>query len=221
MTRTEYRAALKDVQLDVVEMSEMAASAITKSVQALKDRDMKASERVVKGDKQINKKRFAIEKKCMMLLATQQPMARDLRMLGAVINIITDLERIADHADGIAKISLSIGKDPLIKPLIDLPRMAEKGIDMLERSIKAFKNKDEEAARKICDDDDEVDALYDQIYRELLLMMIADPKIIKGATYLMWAAHNLERIADRVTNIAERVVYMVTGKMEELNVSIY
>ncbi|MFQ5427901.1 MAG: phosphate signaling complex protein PhoU [Thermodesulfobacteriota bacterium] len=221
MTRGAYRAALKDVQLDVVEMSEMAASAINKSVQALKDRDMKASERVVKGDKQINKKRFAIEKKCMMLLATQQPMARDLRMLGAVINIITDLERIADHADGIAKISLSIGKDPLIKPLIDLPRMAEKGIDMLERSIKAFKNKDEEAARKICDDDDEVDALYDQIYRELLLMMIADPKIIKGATYLMWAAHNLERIADRVTNIAERVVYMVTGKMEELNVSIY
>ncbi|MFQ5354778.1 MAG: phosphate signaling complex protein PhoU [Thermodesulfobacteriota bacterium] len=221
MTRTEYRAALKDVQLDVVEMSEMAASAITKSVQALKDRDMKASERVVKGDKQINKKRFAIEKKCMMLIATQQPMARDLRMLGAVINIITDLERIADHADGIAKISISIGKDPLIKPLIDLPRMAEKGIDMLERSIKAFKNKDEVAARKVCDDDDEVDALYDQIYRELLLMMIEDPKIIKGATYLMWAAHNLERIADRVTNIAERVVYMVTGKMEELNVSIY
>lgn len=221
MTRGAYRAALKDVQLDMVEMSEMTASAIRKSVQALKDRDMKASERVVKGDKLINKKRFAIEKKCMMLIATQQPMARDLRMLGAVINIITDLERIADHADGIAKISISIGKDPIIKPLIDIPRMADKGIGMLERSITAFKNKDEEAARKICDEDDEVDALYDQIYRELLLMMIADPKIIEGATYLMWAAHNLERIADRVTNIAERVVYMVTGKMEELNVSIY
>ncbi len=221
MTREAYRAALKDVQLDVVEMSEMTASAIKKSVQALKDRDMKASERVVKGDKHINKKRFAIEKKCMMLIATQQPMAKDLRMLGAVINIITDLERIADHADGIAKISISIGKDPIVKPLVDIPRMAEKGIGMLERSITAFQNKDEEAARKVCDEDDDVDALYDQIYRELLLMMIADPKIIKGATYLMWAAHNLERIADRVTNIAERVVYMVTGKMEELNVSIY
>jgi phosphate transport system protein len=138
-----------------------------------------------------------------------------------VINIITDLERIGDHADGIAKISISIGKDPLVKPLIDIPRMAEKGIGMLQRSIVAFENKDEEAARKICDEDDEVDALYDQIYRELLLMMIADPKIIQGATYLMWAAHNLERIADRVTNISERVVYMVTGKMEELNVSLY
>ena len=221
MTRVAYRAALKEVQRDVVEMSEMVASAIRKSVEALKSRDLKASEKVVKGDKYINKKRFAIEKKCMMLIATQQPMARDLRMLGAVINIITDLERIGDHAEGIAKISISIGKEPMVKPLIDIPRMAEKGIDMLERSIKAFEEKDVDAARQICDEDDEVDALYDQIYRELLLMMIANPSIIEGATYLIWAAHNLERIADRVTNIAERVVYMVTGKMEEMNVSFY
>ncbi len=221
MTRGAYRTALKDVRHDVVEMSEMVTSAIEQSVDALKRRDIPASKRVVKADKHINKKRFSIEKICMMLIATQQPMAKDLRMLGAVINIITDLERIGDHADGIAKISISIGKDPLVKPLIDIPRMAEKGIGMLQRSIVAFENKDEEAARKICDEDDEVDALYDQIYRELLLMMIADPKIIQGATYLMWAAHNLERIADRVTNISERVVYMVTGKMEELNVSLY
>ncbi len=221
MTRVAYRAALKDVKKDVVEMSEMVAAAIRKSVDALKARDMKASEKVVKGDKLINKKRFAIEKKCMMLIATQQPMAKDLRMLGAVINIITDLERIGDHAEGIAKISISIGKEPMVKPLIDIPRMAEKGIGMLERSIKAFEDRDVDAARKICDEDDEVDALYDQIYRELLLMMISNPSIIQGATYLIWAAHNLERIADRVTNIAERVVYMVTGKMEELNVSFY
>ncbi len=221
MTRVAYRAALKEVQRDVVEMSEMVASAIRKAVEALKARDLKASEKVVKGDKNINKKRFAIEKKCMMLIATQQPMAKDLRMLGAVINIITDLERIGDHAEGIAKISLSIGKDPMVKPLIDIPRMAEKGIDMLERSIKAFEERDVETARSICDEDDEVDALYDQIYRELLLMMIANPSIIEGATYLIWAAHNLERIADRVTNISERVVYMVTGKMEEMNVSFY
>ncbi len=221
MTRVVYRAALKEVKANVVEMSEMVSSAILKSVDALKERDLKASEKVIKGDRLINKKRFAIEKKCMMLIATQQPMARDLRMLGAVINIITDLERIGDHAEGIAKISISIGKEPMVKPLIDIPRMAEKGVGMLTRSIKAFEDKDEKAARKICDEDDEVDALYDQIYRELLLMMISDPSIIQGATYLIWVAHNLERMADRVTNIAERVVYMVTGKMEELNVSCY
>jgi len=221
MTRAVYRNALKGVKANVVEMSEMVGSAILKSVAALKERDMKASEKVIKGDKLINKKRFAIEKKCMMLIATQQPMAKDLRMLGAVINIITDLERIGDHAEGIAKISISIGKDPMIKPLIDIPRMAQKSVDMLRRSIQAFEDKDEEAARNICDEDDEVDALYDQIYRELLLMMIADPSIIQGATYLIWVAHNLERTADRVTNISERVVYMVTGKMEELNVSFY
>ncbi len=221
MTRVVYRAALKGVKASVVEMSEMVASAILKSVVALKDRDIKASEKIIKGDKLINKKRFAIEKKCMMLIATQQPMAKDLRMLGAVINIITDLERIGDHAEGIARISVSIGKDPMVKPLIDIPRMAEKGIDMLRRSIKAFQDKDVDTARAICDEDDEVDALYDQIYRELLLMMISNPSIIQGATYLIWVAHNLERTADRVTNIAERVVYMVTGKMEELNVSFY
>jgi len=221
MTRIVYRAALKEVKANVVEMSEMVASAVLKSVEALKARDMKASEKVIKGDKLINKKRFAIEKKCMMLIATQQPMAKDLRMLGAVINIITDLERIGDHAEGIAKISILIGKEAMVKPLIDIPRMAQKGVDMLTRSIKAFEDKDEKAARLICDEDDEVDALYDQIYRELLLMMISNPSIIQGATYLIWVAHNLERTADRVTNIAERVVYMVTGKMEELNVSCY
>ncbi len=221
MTRVVYRNALKEVKANVVEMSEMVASAIEKSVTSLKERDLKASEKVIKGDKLINKKRFAIEKKCMMLIATQQPMAKDLRMLGAVINIITDLERIGDHAEGIAKISISIGKDPMVKPLIDIPRMAQKSVDMLRRSIKAFEDKDEETAKKICDEDDEVDALYDQIYRELLLLMIEKPSIIKDATYLIWVAHNLERMADRVTNIAERVVYMVTGKMEELNVSIY
>jgi len=191
------------------------------SIEALKKRDFEMSKEIVKNDLLINKKRFEIEEKCLQLIATQQPMAIDLRTIAAILSIITDLERIGDHAEGNAKINLLIGSEPLVKPLIDVPRMNEKGLSMLERALKAFINRDAKTARAICDEDDEVDALYDQIYRELLLLMIENPKKIEGATYLIWLAHNLERIADRVTNIAERVVFMVTGKMEEMNVSKY
>lgn len=199
----------------------MVGAAIKDSMTALKNRDIEASKKIVKNDILINKKRFDIEEKCIRLIATQQPMAVDLRILAAVINIITDLERIGDHAEGIAKISISIGDEPLVKPLIDMPVMADKALSMLQRCMKAFLDRDVETARKICNEDDEVDALYDEIYRELILLMVENPRLIKDATYLIWAAHNIERMADRVTNIAERVVYMVTGKMEEMNVSKY
>ena len=148
-------------------------------------------------------------------------MAVDLRTIAAILSIIADLERMGDHAEGNAKINVMIGKEPLVKPLIDVPRMAEKGLSMLDRVLKAFINRDAAQARAICDEDDEVDNIYNQVYKELLLLMIENPKKIEGATYLIWLAHNLERIADRVTNIAERVVFMVTGKMEEVNVSKY
>ena len=148
-------------------------------------------------------------------------MAVELRTIAAILSIITDRERIADHAEGIAKINVMIGKEQLVKPLIDVPKMADKGLLMLDRCLKAFIARDADTARAICDEDNEVDVLYDQIYRELLLLMIKNPGIIEGATYLIWVAHNLERIADRVTNIAERVVFMVTGRMEEINVSKY
>ena len=199
----------------------MVAKAVKDSIEALKKRDFEMSKEIVKNDLLINKKRFEIEEKCLQLIATQQPMAIDLRTIAAILSIITDLERIGDHAEGNAKINLLIGSEPLVKPLIDVPRMNEKGLSMLERALKAFISRDAKTARAICDEDDEVDALYDQIYRELLLLMIENPKKIEGATYLIWLAHNLERIADRVTNIAERVVFMVTGKMEEMNVSKY
>lgn len=202
-------------------MAEMVGTAVKGSMDALKNRDIELSKKIVKNDIEINRKRFDIEEKCIRLIATQQPMAVDLRVLAAIINVITDLERIGDHAEGIAKISISIGSEPLVKPLIDMPMMAEKALSMLQRCMQAFMDRDIETARKICNEDDDVDALYDQIYRELILLMIENPKIIKDATYLIWSAHNLERIADRVTNIAERVVYMVTGKMEEMNVSKY
>jgi len=221
MTREAYHKALKDVQDEVLRMADKVGKALKDSMEALKQRDLETSKRIIREDIVINKMRFDIEDKCLLLIATQQPMAVDLRVLAAVINIITDLERIGDHAEGIAKINIAIGEDSLVKPLVDIPRMGEKGLSMLERCMKAFVDRDIESARRICDEDDEVDALYDQIYGELLLIMIENPKTIQGATYLIWTAHNLERTADRVTNIAERIVFMVTGKMEEMNVSKY
>ena len=221
MTREAYHKALKELENELLTLGEMVAKAVKDSIEALKKRDFEMSKEIVKNDLLINKKRFEIEEKCLQLIATQQPMAIDLRTIAAILSIITDLERIGDHAEGNAKINLLIGSEPLVKPLIDVPRMNEKGLSMLERALKAFISRDAKTARAICDEDDEVDALYDQIYRELLLLMIENPKKIEGATYLIWLAHNLERIADRVTNIAERGVFMVTGKMEEMNVSKY
>lgn len=221
MTREAYHKALKDLEDELQQMAVMVGSAVRESMDALKNRDLEKSKAIIHNDIQVNRKRFEIEERCIRIIAMQQPMAVDLRILAAIINIIPDLERIGDHAEGTAKISLAIGDAPLVKPLVDMPKMAEKAVSMLERCMKAFLDRDIETARKICDEDDEVDAYYDEIYRELVLLMIENPKLIKDATYLIWTAHNIERIADRVTNIAERVVYMVTGKMEEMNVSKY
>ncbi|HBR17554.1 MAG: phosphate transport system regulatory protein PhoU [Deltaproteobacteria bacterium RIFCSPLOWO2_12_FULL_43_16] len=221
MTREAYHKALNELENELLKMGEMVAKAVKDSIESLKTRDIEMSREIVKKDLLINKKRFEIEERCLQLIATQQPMAVDLRTIAAILSIIADLERMGDHAEGNAKINIMIGSEPLVKPLIDVPRMTDKGLSMLDRVLKAFINRDAKAARTICDEDDEVDALYDQIYRELLLIMIENPKKIEGATYLIWLAHNLERIADRVTNIAERVVFMVTGKMEEMNVSKY
>ena len=221
MTRVAYHKALEELENELMVMGEMVAKAIKDSIEALKKRDFEMSKEIIKNDLLINKKRFEIEERCLQMIATQQPMGIDLRTIAAILSIITDLERIGDHAEGNAKINLLIGNEPLVKPLIDVPRMTEKGLSMLDRVLKAFISRDAAQARAICDEDDEVDALYDQIYRELLLLMIEDPKKIEGATYLIWLGHNLERIADRITNIAERVVFMATGKMEEVNVSKY
>jgi len=221
MTREAYHKALKELENELLTMGNMVAKAMKDSIEALKTRDMEVSKKIIKDDIIINKKRFEIEERCLQMIATQQPMAVDLRTIAAILSIVADLERMGDHAEGNAKINIMIGSEPLVKPLIDVPRMAQKGLGMLDRALKAFIDRDAKAARTICDEDDEVDALYDQIYRELLLIMIENPKKIEGATYLIWLAHNLERIADRVTNIAERVVFMVTGKMEEVNVSKY
>jgi len=219
--RTAFHKELRKIQDDVLAMGSMVEKATTRSIEALKERDLDKARKVIAEDLKINKKRFNIEEKSVQLIATQQPMASDLRTIICVLNIITELERIGDYAEGIAKIVVMIGDEPPLKPLIDIPRMAEKTVQMLRRSLDALVNRDADAARQVVAEDDEVDNLYDQVFRELLTFMVEDPKTITRATRLIWVAHNLERSADRVTNICERVVYMVTGKMEELEISKY
>jgi phosphate transport system protein len=219
--RTHFEQQLRELQDETLILGSMVDAAIAAAVDALKRRDLKESERVIAEDTPIDRKRWEIEQRSILIIATQQPTAGDLRVIYAIVNIITDLERMADHAEGIAKISLMIGQSPLPKPLIDIPRMSDHARSMLRRSLDAFVNRDAETAKAIALEDDLIDALYDQVYRELLTIMIQDPKQITIATYLLWVAHNLERIADRVTNICERVVYTVTGRMEEINVSKY
>ncbi len=219
--RAEFHKKLTEIQGDVLVMGSMVEEAINRSVRALRERDLALAEGVIADDRKINKVRYDIEEKCIELIATQQPMARDLRTIMSVANVVTELERIGDHAEGIAKIVVMIGDEPPLKPIIDLPRMADKTADMLHRSLDAFTRNDAAAARQIALEDDEVDDLYDQVYRELLIFMAEDSRTITRATRLIWVAHNLERSADRVTNICERVVFNVTGKLEEIGASNY
>jgi phosphate transport system protein len=212
---------LKMLEDEVVMLGGMVEKSIARALDALSRRDLTASEQVVREDDYIDSKRFEIEEKCIDIIATQQPMAGDLRVVVTILHVIVELERMGDYAEGIARISLLMGNEPTLKPLIDIPRMADKATTMLHRSLDALVNRDTVTALQVCSEDDAVDALYDQVYRELLLFMIEDPKVIQRATYLLWVAHDVERIADRATNIAERVVYLVTGKMEEINVSKY
>ena len=219
--RTVFHKRLREIQDEILVMGSMVGKAILRSVEALKDRDINLAQHIIDDDQRINKKRFEIEERCIELIATQQPMATDLRIIAAILNIITEIERIGDYAVGIARIVILIGGEPPLKPLVDIPLMAEKTTDMLNRSLDAFIHRNAEAAKKIAKEDDMIDNLYDQVFRELLIIMAEDPKTITRATRLIWTAHNLERAADRVTNICERVVFIVTGKMEEISSSNY
>jgi phosphate transport system protein len=217
MIRKTFEAEIKQVKDEVLVLGSMVEQAILKSVEALKKRDLKSAQKILDDDRVINKKRFDIENQLMILIATQQPMAHDLRLLASIMEINSELERMGDYAKGIANINLRMGDAPLLKPLIDVPRMAERGANMLHRALTAFVNEDIETARKIPVEDDEVDALYNQVYRELMTYIIADPTTIERANWLLWVAHNLERFADRVTNICERTVFIVTGELTEIN----
>jgi phosphate transport system protein len=219
MIRKTFENEIQQLKDDVLLLGSMVEHAIIGSVEALKKRDIKASEKLVVEDKAINKKRFDIENQLMILIATQQPMAHDLRLLASTMEIISELERMGDYAKGIANINILMGEEKLLKPLIDIPRMAEKGASMLHRALTAFVNEDVEAAKTIPLEDDEVDELYTQIYHELMMFIIQDPKSIERANWLLWVAHNLERVADRVTNICERTIFIATGEFTEIGSS--
>jgi phosphate transport system protein len=217
MPREAFDRELQHLQNELLALGIMVGKAIVGSVEILKQRDLEAARQLIAGDRDLNKRRFSIEFDTLVLIATQQPMAGDLRTLAAVLEIASELERMGDYAKGIAKISIKMGSEPFIKPLIDIPRMAEKARDMLDRALKAFVERNVNLARAIALEDNEIDSLYERVFRELMTYVIADPKLIERASYLMWVAHNLERTADRVLNICERVVFTVTGEMVEMD----
>jgi phosphate transport system protein len=216
-----FRKGFNEIQDKVLDMGDMVAKEINRSIEALKKRDLKMAHQIIASDAKIDELRFAIEDRCIELVATRKPTTNDLRVIVSVLSIITELERIGDYAEGNARIVVMIGDEPPLKPLIDIPRMAELTIEMIEKSLRSFVTRDVELAKHVVTMDNAVDGLYDQVFRELLTFMMVDPKTINRATRLIWVAHNLERAADRVTNICERVVFTVTGKMEELEVSKY
>ncbi|MGA2491224.1 MAG: phosphate signaling complex protein PhoU [Anaerolineales bacterium] len=217
--RKTFESEIQQLKDELLLLGSMVEQQILDSVEALKKRDIEASRHIYKTDAQINAKRYAIEEQVMIVIATQQPMAHDLRLLASILEVSGELERMGDYAKGIATISIRIGDQPLLKPLIDVPRMAQKGVDMLHRALTAFINEDVDSARLIPAEDDEVDGLYIQVYHELMLLVIQDAKAIERANWLLWVAHNLERVADRVTNICERTVFIVTGEIKEISSS--
>jgi phosphate transport system protein len=219
MARRVFDQELRRLQDDLLTLGYMVERAMTRAIATLVARNVEEAGQIMADDVTVNEKRFAIEEACLLLIATQQPMASDLRVVAAVLDITSNLERMGDHAKGIGKITIMLGQEPLIKPLVDIPVMAAKAVQMLHDALDAFVRRDAEAARKLVARDDEIDAYYDQIYRELLSYMLADPRTINQATLLLWIAHNIERFGDRVTNICERVVFTVTGEMKELDLS--
>ncbi|MDI6770272.1 MAG: phosphate signaling complex protein PhoU [Anaerolineales bacterium] len=219
MLRKTFESDIQQLKDELLLLGSMVEQQTLDAVEALKKRDLEAARRIYAADAKINEKRFAIENQVMILIATQQPMAHDLRLLASIFEVSAELERMGDYAKGIAKVNIRMGDEPLLKPLIDIPRMAKIASSMLHRALTAFVNEDAEAARAIPEEDDEVDGLYNQVYRELMTYVMSDPRTIDRANYLLWAAHNLERMADRVTNICERTIFIVTGEMTEIDVS--
>lgn len=215
MVRKTFENEIQQLKDEILVLGSMVEQATLDAVEAMKKRDIPWSERIAADDKKINQKRFELENQVMVLIATQQPMARDLRVIASILEVISELERMGDYAKGIAVINIRMGNQPLLKPLVDIPRMAQKAADMLQNALTAFVNEDAQSARCIPADDDEVDNLYNQIYRELMTFIVSDPRNIERANWLLWVAHNIERFADRVTNICERTVFVATGENRE------
>jgi phosphate transport system protein len=219
-SRVTFDRHLERLAEQVLVLSSMASDAIRASVDALRRRDHATARRVYDADERINDRRYAVENEIVMLIATQQPMARDVRFLASTLEIITELERIGDYAKGICKVNLLLG-DTMVDAtlMLNLQQMTDLGLDMLRRALDAFVAVDVDLARKIPLEDDRIDRLYNQIYYDLVHKMMADTTSIENANHLLWVAHNLERMADRVTNICERVIYVSSGELRDLDSS--
>jgi phosphate transport system protein len=215
--RTHYQQELRQLQDELLMMGSMVCEALHTALDVLKRQDLDQAKHLIASDRQVNAKRYKIEETCLTLIATQQPMASDMRMLAGIMEISSELERIGDYAKGIGRITLYIGKEPLVKPLVHMPQMCVIVVEMLRAALDAFIAQDVEQARAIPKRDDEVDTLYNTINRELIDLIMANPSRIDHANYLSWAAHNLERAADRVTNICERIIYTATGQFVEMD----
>jgi phosphate transport system protein len=217
MPREHYDQQLRSLQDDLLRLASLVEASIGRAISALKNQDVDEARRVIADDDLIDRRQYDLEDKALLLIARQAPMAADLRMISAVISIASELERIGDYSEGIAKITIRGANEPLLKPLIDVPRMAELAQRMLRESVDAFVNRDIEAARKLVAEEAEVDELTMQVQNELLSYMLRDPRNIERALHLIFVAHNLERVADRTTNIAERLIFLVTGEIVALN----
>ncbi len=219
MLRKTFENEIQQLKDEIIVLGSMVEQSLLSAVDSLKKRDVAASKQIIEQDKAINEKRFSLENQVMIVIATQQPMAHDLRLLASLFEVISELERMGDYAKGIAIINVRMGNEALLKPLIDIPRMAQKSADMLHRALTAFVNEDAPTALAIPAEDDEVDLLYEQVYRELMTYVMADPRNIERANWLLWVAHNIERFADRVTNICERTAFVATGEYKEIQAS--
>jgi phosphate transport system protein len=216
-TRETLDNKIRELNDTILELGSIVEQAILGCVNSLVERNLEIAKTLYDQDKQINEKRYEIERKALITVATQQPMATDLRRLSSIIDIAGELERIGDYAKGIARITMRLGDQPPLKKLVHIPKMAEITADMLHRALGAFVELDEEAGLAIPKEDDQIDLLYNMVYQDLLELMIADRDNIDRATFHLWVAHNLERAADRVTNICERTIFTITGDLVEFD----
>jgi phosphate transport system protein len=217
--RATFEAELNFLKDELLLLGNMVEQQIIEAVDAFKKRDANASRVVIDKDLKVNAKRFAIEEQVLITIATQQPMAHDLRLLASILEIAGELERIGDYAKGIGTINIRMGEQELIVPLVKIPMMADKCVKMLHDAINAFINEDLEKAKLIPRTDDEVDEIYNEVYNTLLRLVVKDENSIERISWILWVAHNLERVADRVTNICERTIFTVTGELKEIRSS--
>lgn len=217
MPRDTFDKRIQQIKDEILLLGSMVEQATLDSVVALKNRDLQSAQQVIDEDQFINDKRFAIENAILILFATQQPLAHDLRLLAAMLLVTNELERMGDYAKGIGNSIIRLGTSDIPIPILDIEKMGNLAINMLHRALSAFVNENMEQAITIPDEDDEVDELFNKSYRSIVNSMIANPATIDDASFLLWIVHNLERFADRVTNICERTVFIISGEMMEMD----